>query len=245
MTREQLVEYVKNEITLSGSFPFLITEKEIERLIEREKEWFYINYIRATEPFYYVIREHYFGTKEFREQRRIMLPDCVWSVAQVREIKNAYRLGGPLKSFGLDRMVAAELYLAGPNTLGENLISMTARMQFLDLTKSFFLQDVSFQWNPATKALSITGRTPNADIAVKAYNKIEDHALFDDYYFKRVVVARSKQSTATLLGMADYTMPGGVKINKDQFQSQGDQELEKTIQEMRDMQPVDYFIMFN
>jgi hypothetical protein len=109
MTRAELIEMVNGEITGSCSLPYSVPEREMERIINQALNWFYVNYGPAVETQYYVITKDWFQTQEFRSTRSLLLPDCVVSVFEIREINGAGRLGTIDADFYDNRLLAAVL----------------------------------------------------------------------------------------------------------------------------------------
>jgi len=61
MTRDDLIQLVNDEITVSGSLPYSIPQKEMERIIGQAENWFYVNYGPAVETTYYVLPRNLFA----------------------------------------------------------------------------------------------------------------------------------------------------------------------------------------
>ena len=59
------------------------------------------------------------------------------------------------------------------------------------------------------------------DVIIEAYANIPEENLYNDDLFFKYVVAWSKIQLANMLGMYDFTIPGGVKLNHASLQSQG------------------------
>lgn len=244
MTKNELIDQIMTEITAGNQILHQIPSLEIERIIFQTEKWFYMNYNKAAEPQQYFIPNDTFLKPEFRSTRTIRMPECVISVYEVKEIGGGANriLGIADPDFSGDRLIAAELYL-GKN-LGDELIYLTASMQFYDLTRAFFVQDIQYDYNLNSQKLKLLGRNPRKDLYVAAYVKIDAHDLYEDYYFIRYCSAMAKVSLGTLLITIPFPLPGGVLIDGNSIKSDGQQELEQLKQEINDQQPADFFNMF-
>ena len=93
MTRDELIQQVNDEITVSGSLPYSIPQKEMERIIGQAENWFYVNYGPSVETSYYVLSRDLFSQKEWKSTRSVLLPDCVISIQDVRDFRGGGILG--------------------------------------------------------------------------------------------------------------------------------------------------------
>jgi hypothetical protein len=167
------------------------------------------------------------------------MPECVVSVFEVKEITGAGLLGNIDRDFSDNKLIASEIYLS-PFT-GDNLVYRTAQYQFFDLTRAFFLEWIRYDYNRRTQKLKILGRDPKMDVFFNTYVKIPDDKLYEDYYFFRYVTAKSKIALGRMLMFFDYNLMGGIKINSADIKSEGEAEVEKIEQQIRDEDSPDYF----
>lgn len=242
MTKQELVEIVQRELDASFALPSQLQPTEIERLIDQCSIWFYENYRESVETQHYIMRVSEFQKDEFKKYRTIMMPDCVVSVFECKEISGAGLLGTVDRDFADNKLIASEIYLS-PFT-GDNLVFRTAQYQFFDLTRSFFLEWIRYDFNRRTKKLKILGRDPMKDVYFNTYVKIPDDKLYEDYYFMRYVTAKSKISLGRMLSFFDYNLMGGIKVNAQDIKAEGEAEVEKIEQEIKDQDPPDYFMTF-
>jgi hypothetical protein len=225
MTRAELIQLANDEITASGSLPYSIPERESERIIDQALNWFYINYQYAVETQYYVIERKWFDEPEFKKTRSILLPDCVVSVFECKEITGGGRLGTIDRDFSDNRLLAAEIYLAP--FASDDLVLRTAQYSYWDLTKAFILERVRFDFNTNTHRLKIQGRNPKKNLFLDTYVKIEESKLYDDWYFQRYVTAQSKISLGRILGTFTFNLPGGITIDASSLKDEGKEEIEQ------------------
>lgn len=243
MTKEELVEMVNDEITGSCSLPYSVPEREMDRIIKQALNWFFINYGPAVETQYYVITKDWFQTPEFKSTRTLLLPDCVVSVFEVREINGGGRSGTVDPAFSDNRLMAAELYLSPFGS--DNLVYRTAQLSFWDLTQAFMLDRVSYEFNQNTKRLKILGRNPKKNCFVQTYAKIEENRIYDDWFFQRYVTAQAKMSLGRILGFFTFNLPGGIQVSADSIKEEGKEELAELKQRIDDENSPDWFYIFH
>jgi hypothetical protein len=242
MTKAELVDLVQRELDVSFALPSQLQPSEIERIIDQCSTWFYENYRESVETQYYIMRVDEFRKPEWKKTRTITMPDCVVSVFEVKEITGAGLLGNIDKDFADNKLIASEIYLS-PFT-GDSLVFRTAQYQFFDLTRAFFLEWIRYDYNRRTKKLKILGRDPSKDVFLNTYVKIPDDKLYEDYYFMRYVTAKAKIALGRMLSFFNYNLMGGITINAADIKSEGEAEVEKIEQEIKDQDSADYFMVW-
>lgn len=243
MTRDELIELMNNEITASGALPYSIPAREAERIVDQALNWFYINYGPAVETQYYVIQRQWFSDPEFKKTRSILLPDCVVSVWECREISGGGRLGTIDRDFSDNRLLAAEIYLAP--FASDDLVLRTAQYSYWDLTKAFILERVRYDYNANTHRLKILGRDPRKNLFINTYVKIEESKLYDDWFFQRYVIAQGKVSLGRILGMFQFNLPGGIAIDGSKMSDEGKEEIEQIKTKIDEENSPDWFYIFH
>ncbi len=239
MTKAELVETVQRELDASFALPSQLQPTEIERLIDQTSVWFYENYREAVETQYYIMSSAEFRRPEFKATRTVTMPECVVSVFEVKEITGAGLIGTVDRDFADNKLIASEIYLS-PFT-GDGLVFRTAQYQFFDLTRAFFLEWIRYDFNRRTRKVKILGREPRLDVFFNTYVKIPEDKLYEDYYFFRYVTAKSKISLGRMLSFFDYNLMGGIKVNASDIKAEGEAEVEKIEQEIKDQDTADYF----
>jgi hypothetical protein len=243
MTRGELIEMITGEITASGSLPYSVPERESNRIIDQALNWFYVNYGPAVETQYYIIEKKWFSGPEFKKTRSILLPDCVVSVFEVKEIYGGGRLGTIDRDFSDNRLIASELFLSPFQS--DDLVLRTAQYSYWDLTQAFILERISYDFNRNTKRLKILGRDPKKNVFVQTYAKIEENKLYDDWNFQRWCTAQSKISLSRILGAFKFNLPGGIEVNGDMYKDEGKEELEQIKQRIDDENSPDWFFIYH
>ena len=245
MTLQSFIQEVIDEVTVSGMIPVPVNPKEIQRNIRTACKWMWDNYQNAVETHYYVIKLAEFQTSDFRSNnmRKILMPECVHSIYGCKEITGMGRMGNIDKDFAEDRLIASEIFISAAHSDG--LVMRTAQSMYYDLTKAFQLDNIAFQFNNNTNALTILGRDPRHDVLITAYNKIPPESLTNDYYFQRYVTCLSKLSVARMIGYVDLKLAGNHQINVDQIRSEATEELNEIKEKINSENSPDWFFIFH
>jgi hypothetical protein len=243
MTRGEFLLEIKDEIRGTCALPYSIPDKEINRIIDQAKKYFYRNYREAVESQYYVVPKDEFKKSEFKKDRSILLPDCVVSVYEVKEISGGGRLFTLDPDFSDNRLIAAELYLSPFQS--DDLVMRTAQYAYWDLAQAFFLELIAYDFNRNTHKLKIKGRNPKKNVFIQTYVEIPEEDLFEDWFFIRYCTATVKVALGRILGFFEYQLPGGISINSSDIKSEGQEELEKLLQQIDDENSPDWFYIFH
>lgn len=243
MTRSEFILQIKDELRGSCALPYSVPDAEINRLVDQAKKWFYRNYKDAVETQYYVIEKTQFESAEFKATRTILLPDCVVSVFEVKEISGGSRLFSLDKDFTDNRLMASELFLSPFQS--DDLVLRVAQASFWDLAQAFFLDRIAYDHNQNTHKLKILGRNPKKNVFIQTYVEIPEEDLFEDWYFVRYVTAQAKIALGRILGFFEYQLPGGISVNSGDIKSEGQDELAKILEDIDGEQSADWFFMFH
>jgi len=258
MTEQQLIQEVKDELSHSCALPYNLNEQEIKRIIKRARAFMYDNYQYAVEEKIFVLGRELFLSPSFAATRQIQLPDCVRSVYDVREVQSSGLTGTPDRDFGDSKLLGSELMLSP--FVGDNLVYRTVLYSFFDLAKAYLLETFAFNYNKNTKRLTILGRDPSRssagtgsqnfqligkDVGIRAFIDIPEESLYDDELFVRYVLAEAKINIGRLLGMFEYNLPGGVRINYNNIQSLGTTEKAEVLAQIKDENTPSYFLQWN
>ena len=245
MTRDEFKELINTELTVGGALPYNIPDKEMERIINQALNWAWINYQYSVTIQHYVIKLSVFKSQEFKRDRTITLPDCIVSIFNVQEIKGhtltTFSNFGP--DFSIEKIMAQEIYLSPYNT--DSVVLAVAYESFWDLSKALYLDRIAFEFNHNSKQLTITGRDPKFDVWLQTYVKIPEEKLYDDWTFQRYCAANAKISLGRMLSMFEFNLPGGVSINADQIKSDGENELEKILDTIREENTPNWIFIYH
>jgi len=231
MTRAELIDDIKQEMTFAQALPYTIPDKEIGRIIDIAAKYFYDNWRHAVEPRYILIPDALFKNERFRTSRTIKMPDCIQFVHEVKEAKGGSMFSTIDRDFAENKFIGSEIFLTP--FIGESIMYRTVMFSFLDLTKNMMIDTLAYDYNKNTKMVSITGRTPNTKVVMKVSKKIEEQYLYEDEMFQRYVRAKAKVKLGELLTSFDFTLPGGVRPNYQTFVTKADAEFDKVTEMMK------------
>jgi hypothetical protein len=242
MTKVELIADIKEELTFSRALPYVIPDKEIERIIRIAEGYFYDNWRHAVEPRYLAIPQDVFLNSRFKKERAIRLPDCVQFVHQMREARGSSIFGTIDRDFSENKFVGSEIFLTP--FIGESIMYRTILFSFLDLTKGFVLDTFAYNYNRNTHDLIVMGRNPIANGAVlEVAKKIELEDLYNDELFQRYVRAKAKLRLGELLTSFDYNLPGGVKVNYNNLVTRAEAEMTAVMEMMKGENTSDWMFM--
>lgn len=243
MVKDQLIELVQDEITASGAISTSIGLKEIDRIINDAARWFYQNYRYAVETVYYILPLSTFNQVWKSNRRQIVLPDCVVSVLDLKEVRAANFFGMVDRDITENRLIAAELYLAPFGS--DDLVYRTAQYAYYDLTRAYFLERVQYDYNHLTHHLTILGRDPQYDLSCRVMTKIPEQSLYDDPLFIDYVKGKAMVSMARVYTFISFSLPGGAQINASAFESQGQAMIDKVLERIDGENTTDYFLQIH
>ena len=244
MTKEELIDQVKSELTASCSLPFSPPDAEIERIIDLESRWLYREYRDSTENKWYVLDKAFYSTDEWTNTRTFQMPECVLGIKYIYEMTGGSRVFGihdPDMNF--DRLMAADLYLTPLSS--DQITYRTIQWSFWDMARQFNLRDIQHNFNLNTKRLIIMGRDPVESLFVSTLNAIPNENFYEDPLVIKWMIAKGKISLARILGTFNYNLLGNITINFEQWRTEGLAELEELKAKIIGDNPPDYFMMFN
>lgn len=243
MTIQELVSFISDDLTASGSITLDLNHKEIERIINAERKYAYMEWRDACELNYAVVYPQAFRSPDFMKTRTIQLPECVMGVCEFREIKDGAKLFGINDpDLRMDRVFGSDLWLSPFSS--DVIASRTISYSWFDLARSFTLTDIQHKFNLATHKLQVIGRTPVSPVLIRAFVAIPESDLYDYYYFQRWCIAKCKSQLHRVLKTFTYNVIGGVQIT-DMYGEQGKAEIDEIKEYMKNVDPADYFIMVN
>jgi hypothetical protein len=243
MTRGEFILLIKDELRGSCALPYSIPDREIERIIDQAKRWFYLEYGDAVQIGYYVIEKSYFESADFKKNRKIPMPECVVSIDEVKEISGGNRLVSVDADFSDNRLIAAELFLSPFQS--DDLVMRTAQYAYWDLAQAFFLDRLAHDFNPNTRQVNILGHNPKKNVFIQAFIKIPEEQLFEDWYFQRYVTATCKMALGRILGFFSYQLPGGITVNSSDIKAEGKDELDVIKKDIDDRNSPSWFKIFH
>ena len=242
MTNDEFIANVQQELSVACALPFTVPIPEINRIIKYSADWFYKKYEDAVEERYYFITTELFKQTQFKTDRTVTMPNCVFSVWQVKKLKEDFARSMSFDGtadFGIERLFLSDSVSLGQGT--ENLMYYTLNMYWMDVASHIINHTISFNYNRNSHRLFIGGETPNRDCVAMCYAKIPLEHLMNDEIFYRYVVAKCKVQLSRILGTFDFNLPGGIKINYDLIRDEGKEEIEKIETEVKEEEGMDFF----
>jgi len=243
MTKQELIDEVRGEITASCSLPFAPPDAEIERIINLESRWLYREYRDALYTRWYILDKKYYNTTEWKNTRTFQLPDCVEGIKVVYELTSGQRVFGihdPDLQF--DRLMAADLYLTPLSS--DQITYRTIQWSFWDLSRAFNLRDIQTSFNLNTHRLRVIGRDPQQSLFVTTMDRIPEEDLYEDPLVIKWMIARGKISLARMFGTFNFNLLGNVTINFDYYKAEGQEELQELKEKIINDNAPDWFHFF-
>jgi hypothetical protein len=264
---DELVQEINDELTIACQIPFTVPKKELVRIINRAKKYFYKIYEDSVEEMYIALPGSAFSEQTFRRgieeeplekklteadlkstRGIVKMPDRVYSVNAVYEIGHwsgedggyggmEFSAGDP--DFSVDKFIYSDVYGAGIGS--DNLLYYVVNMKFLDNTRQVLQAPLGYTYNRLTHDFRFTGRLPRRSCIFQIYSTIPDCDLFQDDAFIRYCIAKAKIQLSRILGTFNFNLPGNITINYDLVMSEGQAELDSLIEEIKGDEGVDYF----
>ena len=243
MTKQELIDWIKAELTVSGSLKLdQIKDEEIDRIIENEKIYVHREWRDAVELKMAIMNPQAFRTEEFRLSRTIQLPDCVFGIHDFREIKDGSRLFGINDpDLRMERVMGSDLWLSPFSS--DVIVSRTISYSWFDLARSFTLIDMQFKFNINTHRLQVVGHDPVAPVLIRAYVAIDDGDLYNDPMFRKWVCAKCKIQLHRILKTFETNLIGGTSISTI-LMDQGKEEIEEVKEWVKGKDCPDWFLLF-
>jgi hypothetical protein len=242
MTQDEFIGLVQQELSVACALPFTVPLPEIQRIIKFSADWFYKKYEDAVEERFYFIPTSAFKTDQFKRERTVTLPDCVFSVYTVKKLKEDFGRSMSFDGtadFGIERLFLSDSVSIGQGT--ENLMYYTLNLYWLDVASHLITHTISYNYNRNSHRLFFGGQTPDRDCVVMCYAKLPFEHLFRDEVFYRYVVAKCKVQLSRILGTFNFNLPGNIQINYDLIRSEGQDEITKIEEEIKNEEGMDFF----
>jgi hypothetical protein len=243
MTKDELVKFVNNEITMSGALNIPIPESEIIRIIDNETNQIYDLNRDAVLEKYTIVPHGLFYTEEFRKTRTLQFPKCVKSVGKVEELKARSMMWGindPDISF--TRAFQADLWMSPMS--GDTVAYRTIQWSMWNQMKQFNLVDIQHSWNRTNHTLFFKGHDPQSNVFIEIFEKVPEEDLWEDPWVRKFICAKCKKQVAKMLGLVTYTLLGGATINASVFSEDADNDIQQCTEYWDKINQPDWFIAF-
>ena len=243
MTQDEFIATVQQELSVACALPFTVPVPEIQRIIKYSADWFYKKYEDAVEERYYFISSKAFTTDQFKKDRTVTMPDCVFSIWSLKKLKEDFGRSMSFDGtadFGIERLFLSDSVSIGQGT--ENMMYYVLNLYWLDVASHVINHTISYNYNRNSHRLFIGGQTPDRDCVASCYVKIPLEHLMKDEIFYRYVVAKCKIQLSRILGTFNFNLPGNIQINYDLIRSEGTDEVAKIEDEIKADEGMDFFM---
>ena len=241
MTRNEMVEWLEDEVTMSGSIDISLTKKEYERVLTKETKMIYELYPDSIKAAYCIIPASTFYTPEFRRTRTIQFPDCVLSVTRIMEMKRRNAMFGINDpDFSFDKTFQADMWF-GTQMGMDTVMFRTIQWSLWDQLKQFNLVDMKHHWNRTSKQLLVTGHDPYNNVFCELDVKAAETELWDDPWVQKYIAAKCKLQVAKLIGTFTVQLVGGVTVNTNLYTEEANNDITECKEYWKDMQQADFF----
>lgn len=259
-TIDELIDVIQGELTISCALPKLLPDIEIRRIIENKAlPWFYQNYHYALSKIYYYVDRRAFTTDEYTKYRYITLPCEIQNIIWIKEIRNInmFNLGVNAPNLSINLGVTNQPYLSSyVTTIGELGVYKTILDSFSDMLNKLSKYTVKFHYNQMNNRLNIlSGETLTQNdlggmrgyhyksLIIEAYANVENEAVFADPMFITYATGMAKQQLGNLMTRYNFNLPGGITYNGAELISEGKEEMQRVIDEIKGQSNSAWFIM--
>ena len=262
---DALIKEINDDLTIGCQIPFTVPKNELARIINRAKDYFYKIYEDSVEEMYIALPASALKNINFNSginesndtlssaninslRGVVPMPSTVYSVNNVLELNGfagedggfgstSFSAGDP--DFSIDKFIYSDAYGAGIGS--ENLMYYVINSSFIDTARQILLPQISYSYNRLTKKFRFQGKLPKHTCVFQVYSTIPDCNLFQDEIFIRYCIGKAKMQLARILGTFSFNLPGNITINYDMIASEGKEEIDSIIEEIKGDEGVDYF----
>ena len=267
---DELIKLINDDLTIACQIPFTVPKKELNNIIQRAKKYFYKIYEDSVEQMYIALPAGALQVPAFKQgvpygtgqdkqvitnkanidnpRGIVKMPSRVYSVNDVFEIGGFSGEDGGFGSmsfnaddvdFSIDKFFYDDVYGAGIGS--ENLMYYVVNSLFMDNARQVLLPQISYTFNRLTKKFRFQGELPKGAVIFEIFSTISDCALFEDEAFQRYVIGQAKIQLSRILGTFSFNLPGNITINYDMISSEGREEVDRVVEEIKGDEGVDYF----
>lgn len=225
MTQKEMLKWLKNEVTMSGTINISITDAEYERIMDKEILMVYQLYPVAAKHQFFIIHPQQFRTPEFRRNRTIQFPDCVLQVSRFEEMRNRnmiYGFADP--DFAFNKTFMADMWIGSMMNLDSTMFR-TLQWSIADQLKQFTLIDIKHVYNEADHTLLVTGHDPHVPVYCEVYTKVPATELYDDPWVRQWIAAKCKLNVAKTIGTFTSNLIGGVTVNYNIYTEEANNDI--------------------
>lgn len=243
---------IVEEVTLGCQLPFSVPKTRIPQIVEKVAKYWFTHCEYASEERWFVIRNQ---DLVGRQNKRVKLPSQILSIADLQMLNSSSTISMRKASFLLERLLTNSINFytsvtnnvsfnyAGPN--GAQSTNYTedlfVSMFEIDTLNTILKRTVTFSFNPMTHVLNVLGDNEGCDLVLLTFTRVPLHQLFNDQEFLNHVVGECMVELQFILSTFDFQMPGGIRINYNNYQSRGKELIDDAKKYIEDNQAGDVF----
>lgn len=243
MTQKEMTNWLKDEITMSGSVNITLTDAEYERICKKEIKELYTLYPLTVRKEFTVIPKGLFYTEDFRRNRKILFPECVISIGRFEEIKDTYMFAGlPGWDFSMSKCFLADTFCGSFLNLS-NITSWSITWSVIDQMKTFNLKDIGRDWSEIDHTLLVTGHDPRYNVYCEMFVKVDPQELYEDPWVRKWISGKAKINVSKMIGTFQATLIGSVQVNSGLWSEEGKAEVEECKEYFKMLVNADHFFL--
>lgn len=240
---EELIDVVKNNVTLNCRLPYTLGDDNIERIVKMDAIKYFIRWYKyATQiTYYYVDLMSYFKNKK-TGTKFITLPDEVQSIKWIYLVgyEDMHNLGYMMPRNGIGMGQTSQPFVASIN-VSEFAQSVAAMQTFQDALAMFSKNTIKFSFDPNSKRFEVlTNLERNLILEVRA--QIPEDALFGDPLFIKYVTGQTMIEYSNHLSFTDMQLAGNTKISTDRIYDRGEKYVDEVKETIKSMTTSNFFI---
>lgn len=245
---EQLISLVNANLTFSDSFPKILNDMEIRRIIKEEAlEWFYLYYQFSTVKSYYYVSRDCMTSDVYTAYKYFILPEEIQNVVGVYMIDDPslFRLGIQAPHLSINMGVTNQPFLTSfVTTIGELAMYRSVISQFSSEINKLNRQTLKFAFDIIGKRFQVLTDVP-CNLMLETYMRIPNEELFDFQLFKDYVIGLATLRMGQALGRVNMNLPGNFQYSAGDIISQGQAKIDKIEEKIKGMTNCGFFIMGN
>jgi hypothetical protein len=245
-TIEEFIDIIQGELTVSCSLPKLLPDMEIRRITcNIALPWFYQNYMYAVQKMYFFLHKAAFESEEWTKYSYIKLPEEIQTISYIYPIKDVslFNIGINAPNLSINLGVSNQPYLSSyVTTIGEIGVYKTILDSFSDMLNQLSKHTVKYHFNQMMHQLNILTNIRHHMI-LEAYANVPQEAIFADPLFIKYVTGESKRQLGNMLTRYNFNLPGGIQYNGSEMISEGKEERDWVIEQIKAMTNSSFFFM--
>lgn len=243
LTLDELIDVVRNNVTLNCKLPYTLGNDNIERIIKYDAlRYFYSEYKYASQKSYYYIDFMSFYRNKGTGSKFIILPDEIISIKKIYMVNynDMYGLNAALP--GTMSLGLTSIPFVASLSMGEFGQTLAASQGLADSLAQFSKNTVKFDFNRNSKRFEVLTQLHH-NLILEVNATIPEEDLFGDAWFIKYVTGMAIQDYAIELSFTDQQLAGNTKINTDRLYDRGDKLVVEVKEYIQKMTKSSFFMM--